>query len=485
MRCIIFLSLFLSALTSFGQKPAYDVQFKVEGWHDTTAYLANYYSESTYIRDTAHVNSKGEFHFDGKKPLERGVYMLVLKNSKIFEFVVGQQQFFKLETTTSDFIGSMKVTGDPDNKMFFDNWKRTVERHKEAEPFIKILQDSTLTEEQKKEARAAYTKINEKVQADHRELIAKNPTFVTAQLLKSGIEVVAPEPPKKPDGSIDSTFQLRWYRQHYFDNFDLADDALVRMPRPVYAEKVGQYLDNLFIQQADTLMKAIEWVVAKAKPNKETYKFAVFTLMRKYQEPTIMGLDAVYVGIYDKYIKNGEMDFWMGASHKKNVTDYAERLRKSLIGKTAPDLKMQDENLNPRSMYNIKNKYTLLYIYDPDCGHCRKETPKVVDFYKKNKTRFDVEVFAVCIDSSLVKMKKYMKEMDMTWINVNGMRSYVGDYRDYYDAITTPSLFIIDSKTKKIIGKKIAAEDLETFFINYEKFIKAHPPGKSGTSKGS
>ncbi len=276
--------------------------------------------------------------------------------------------------------------------------------------------------------------------------------------------LVAPEPPKKPDGSIDSTFQLKWYRQHYFDNFDLADDALVQMPRPIYAEKVGQYLDNLFIQQADTLMKAIDWVIAKAKPNKETYKFAVFTIMRKYQEPTIMGLDAVYVNIYDKYVKSGEMDFWMGASHKKNVADYAERLRKSLIGKTAPDLKMQDENLNPRSMYNIKNKYTILYIYDPDCGHCRKETPKVVAFYKKNKVKFDIEVFGVCIDSSLVKMKKYMKEMEMNWINVNGMRSYVGDYRDFYDAITTPSLFIIDSKTKKIIGKKIAADDLEDIF---------------------
>ncbi len=64
----------------------------------------------------------------------------------------------------------MKVTGDPDNKLFFDNWKRTMERHKEAEPFIKVLQDTTLSEDQKKEARAGYTKINEKVQADHKEL---------------------------------------------------------------------------------------------------------------------------------------------------------------------------------------------------------------------------------------------------------------------------------------------------------------------------
>jgi thiol-disulfide isomerase/thioredoxin len=315
-------------------------------------------------------------------------------------------------------------------------------------------------------------------------LIDKNPKSVTAQLLKSSLSVTAPEPPKKSDGTIDSSFQVKWYRQHFFDNFDLADDALVRMPKPVYSEKIDEYLDNLFTPQPDTIAKAVDWIIARAKPNKETYKFAVFALMRKFQEPKIMGLDAVYVHIYDKYVASGEMDFWMGASHKKNVKEYAERLRKSLIGKTGPNLIMQDENLKPKAMYNIKNKYTILYIYDPDCGHCRKETPKMVAFYEKNKAKFDLEVFAVCVDSSLVKMKKYMKEMNMQWVNVNGMRSYVGDYKDFYDAVTTPSLFILDSR-KKIIGKKIAADDLEHFFINYEKYIKAHPPEKSGTSKGS
>jgi hypothetical protein len=479
MRLIAFALFFCYTVVCAGQQPAYDIQFRVDGWKDTTAYLGNYFSESTYIRDTAKVNSKGEFHFDGKKPLERGVYLLVLGKSKIFEFVIGQQQHFKLETAVPDFVGNMKVTGDPDNKLFFENWKHTIERHKEAEPFVKILQDTTLKEEDKKVAREGYAKVNEKVQADHQELIAKNPKTITALLLKSGIAVKAPEAPKG-----DSTFQLRWYRQHFFDNFDLADEALTRMPKPVYTQKIDEYLDNLFVPQADTLIKAVDWIIGKAKPNKETYKFAVFTIMRKFQEPKIMGLDAVYVHLYDKYVATGEMDFWMGASHKKNVKEYAERLKKSLLGKTGPNLIMQDENLNPRSMYNIKNKYTILYIYDPDCGHCREETPKVVSFYEKNKAKFDVEVFAVCVDSSLVKMKKYIKEMNMKWVNVNGMRSYVGDYKDFYDAITTPSVFILDSR-RKIIGKKIAADDLETFFINYERYLKAHPPEKAGAPKGS
>jgi len=131
---------------------------------------------------------------------------------------------------------------------------------------------------------------------------------------------------------------------------------------------------------------------------------------------------------------------------------------------------MQDLNRKPRSMYDIKNKYTILFIFDPDCAHCKEETPKLVSFYDKKK--FDVEVYAVSADTSMAKMRDYIREMKMKWITVNGPRTYVGPYQDLYDAVTTPSLYVIDDK-KKIIAKKVPAEKLEDFFAQYEKFQKA------------
>jgi peroxiredoxin len=471
MRLTVFALCFFTAAVCLGQQ-GYNLQFKVQGWKDTTAYLGHYYGESTYLKDTAKVNSKGEFVFQGNKPLSRGVYFLVLNKIKIFEILVGDNQRFKMETNADEYIKNMIVTGDLDNKLFFENMLFSADRHKEADPYIKVLQDSTLKEDQKKDARIAYSKINDKVMAYQADIIAKYPKTLTATLFKANQPVRIPEPPKKPDGTIDSTFQLRWYREHFFDNFDLSDDALIRMPRPIYSEKINEYLDKLYAPQADTISKALQRVVAKAKKNQETYKYAVFIYLLKFQQPEIMGLDEVFVDLYDLYVANGEMDFWMNASMKKNMKDHAERLRKSLIGKTGPNLIMQDQNLKPRSMYDIKNRYTILYIFDPDCGHCKKETPKLASFYEKNKEKFNVEVFAVSTDSSMSKMKSYMKELNMKWITVNGPRTYVGSYHDFYDAMTTPSLFILDDK-KKIIGKKIPADKLEDFFINYEKFLKA------------
>jgi peroxiredoxin len=480
MRTSVYVILFLLSLSPLFGQTDYQIQFRVDGWKDTTAYLGHYYSESTYIKDTAKVNSKGEFVFEGKKPLGPGVYFLVLDKSKIFEFVIGKTQHFKMETRSDDLISNMKVTGDPDNQLFFENWKFNIERHKESEPYVKIVQDSTLKDDQKKkEARESVNRINEKVLAYQSDLISKNPETVTALILKSSQPVKVPDPPKKANGSIDSTFQLRWYREHFFDNFDLSNEALLRMPRPVYNEKINEYLDKLFAPQADTLTKAANGLIAKAKKNQETYKYATWNCLLKYQQHEIMGLDQVYVNLYDKYFASGEMNYWMNDKLRKTVKETADRLRKSLIGKPAPNLIMQDINKQPRSMHDLKGRYTILYIFDPDCGHCKEETPKLVDFYTKSKAKFGVDIYAVSADTSMAKMGDYIREMKMKFTVVNGPRTYVGPYQDLYDAITTPSLFVIDNK-KKIIAKKIPADKLEDFFTQYEKY---HKPGAGTAGK--
>lgn len=453
----------------------YKLRFKIDGLKDTTAYLGYYYGESTYVKDTARVNHTGEFVFDGAQTLPQGVYFLVLNKTRIFELVVGHNQDFLLETSTADYVKNMKVTGDVDNRLFFENMVFNMERHQEAEPFIKIIQDSTLSEDEKKAARESFRKVNEKVQAYQEKVIHEQPATLTARIFKANKPVQIPEPPRKADGNIDSTFQLRWYREHFFDHFDLADDALIRLPRPVYQEKVNEYLDKLYAPQADTLKKALTHVISKAKKNPETYKYAVWTLVMKFQNPEIMGLDEVYVHLNDTYFASGEMNFWANESMRKNLKEHADRLRKSLIGQKGANLIMQDANLKPRELYDIRNKYTVLYIFDPDCGSCKKETPKLVDFY--NKKKFDVEVYAVSADTSMVKMRKYIKEMNMSWVTVNGPRTYVGPYQDLYDANTTPTLYVLDHQ-KKIIGKKIPAEKLEDFLTQHEKIQRLKASGK-------
>lgn len=485
------LLLFVLAVIGFSAKAqtqsGYKINFKVKGWKDTTVYLGYYFGDITAIKDTARVKADGSFFFDNKNTLRQGVYFLVLNKTRIFDFVIGKQQFFTIETEKTDkddYISHVKVTGDEDNKLFFENMAFNMERNKEVEPFMKVLKDSSLKEDQKKEAREGFNKVNEKVMEHQKKLIEKYPATMTARLMNATRPVTIPDPPKKADGSIDSTFQLRYYRQHYFDNFNLADEAMIQLPKPMYQEKVKEYLEKLFVPQSDTITKAFNALVEKVKKNPETYKYLVMSGMFFYQQPEIMGLDEVFVNLYDKYFANGDMDYWVPSKTKQSMKEHADKIRTSMLGRPGTNLIMQDENFQPRALYDVKSKYTIVYFFRPSCGHCREETPKLVDFYNKNKTKYNVEVYAVSSDTSMKEMRDFIKEFKTPWLTVNGPRSYLKQhYSQLYHADTTPTIYILDEK-KIIIAKKLPVKQLDDFLDKYEKREAAKKAGVSKTGAG-
>ena len=67
MKYLLIPIVLISFLGHGQAKYGYQIDLKVQGLSDTTAYLGNYYGESTYLIDTAQVNRSGEFSFSGKK----------------------------------------------------------------------------------------------------------------------------------------------------------------------------------------------------------------------------------------------------------------------------------------------------------------------------------------------------------------------------------------------------------------------------------
>lgn len=474
-KIVLLITTVISISVSAQTKPGYSIEFNVKGLKDTTAYLGYYFAEQAYIRDTAKVNSKGEFTFSGKRALPEGPFFLLLNRTPLMQVMIGPNQHFSVITDTAGIrkpVGNV-IFNDIDNKIYYENQANIAALSKKAEPYVKILKDTTLKDEaKKKEAHEAWKKIGEEVQVYQDKIIAEHPKTLSARLFKSTKTVVVPDPPKRADGSIDSLWQLKYYREHFFDYFDLSDDALTRTFEPTYKNKVTEYLDKLYSQNPDTITNAITKIVSKAKRNPEAYKFMMWILTSKYATPEFMGMDEVFVWIYYTYYASGEMDFWANDKYKKSLKDLADKYCRSLIGKTAPNLMMQDANFQPKSMYDIKTKYVILYFYDPHCGSCKKETPVLVDFYNKNKTKFNLEVFAVNSDTTMSEMRKYIKEMGMKWITVNGPRTYFKvNYHDQYDADTTPTIYILDSN-HKIIAKKPPAANIEKFLTDYERLQK-------------
>ncbi|MEM6522821.1 MAG: DUF5106 domain-containing protein [Bacteroidota bacterium] len=467
-----FLLLFVFCSVNFGVfAQGYELKFRIEGLPDTTFLLGNFFGESTYVKDTAVANSLGEFIFSGNEPLEKGMYFLVLNKVRLFDFIIGDDQQFEVSTKHPDYVPNMKVIGDIDNSLFLEDMLFNAARNEEAQPFVRIVQDSLTSDNDKTEARARLDQISEKVNNHVKRIIGSHPRSVLATMMKANKKLTIPDAPKSPEGTVDSNWQYHYYRNHYWDNFDLGDPTLLRLSQPIYAKKVEEYLDRLIIPNPDSVVQAISEMAIVAKKNQDTYKYFVWTVTIKYQNPEIMGLDKVFVHIYDTYFATGEMDFWANAQLKKNLKERADQLRSSLIGMPAPNLIMQDQSFQKRELYDLDNDYTVIYFYDPDCGHCKKETPKLKSFF--DSTQFDVGVFTISADTSIVKMTDYISSMNMDkWVNVNGPRTYTINYQKLYDAVTTPTIYVLN-RDKQIIAKKIPAARLEEFIGQYEKVKKA------------
>src|SRR5437764_6527992 len=120
--------------------------------------------------------------------------------------------------------------------------------------------------------------------------IKEHPNTLLAKVFQASQEPDVPEAPKLENGQKDSTFAFRYYKEHYFDGFDFADDRLLRTP--VYHSKISTYLKTLTLQMPDSIIRVADFLVEKAKPNKETYKYMVWFITNTYETSNIMGMDA-------------------------------------------------------------------------------------------------------------------------------------------------------------------------------------------------
>ena len=65
------------------------IKFNIKNLNDSVVYLARYFGDNKYIKDTIVVNGKEKFTIEGEEQLECGIYLIVReKRNNYFEFLV-------------------------------------------------------------------------------------------------------------------------------------------------------------------------------------------------------------------------------------------------------------------------------------------------------------------------------------------------------------------------------------------------------------
>ncbi len=464
--CILIGLLFTSNVFADG----YQIKLKSKSVKDTTMLLAYHLGHKIFILDTTDINNKGMAVFEGEEALKPGIYLGVYPGSKYFEFIVpreAKEQKFSIETDTSNFVRSMKISGSEENKTFNAYQIFLADQSRKIK---KLKSELKKISKEDKDARIAKRKelnqVDTEIQAYREQLMEEQPDSYTAFLLRSMKEPVAPEAPKNEDGETDAYFGFYYIKKNFWKDFDFSDDRILRTP--IFHNKIEKFLDTYTPKHPDSINIAADIIIENSKANEELFKYALGYITQKYQKSKIMGMEAVFVHLAKNYYLKGQAD-WVNEKQLKKINERYQKLRHNLIGLKAKNIKMQDLEGEMTSLYELDASYTLLLFWDYKCGNCKKRMPKIAELYHKYKDK-GFEVFAVCTRSEIDKWKEYIDGKDLPFTHVIDPKNTT-HFRLYYDIYSTPTVYLLD-KDKKIVAKRLGEEQfdgmLEGFYAKEE-----------------
>lgn len=477
MKRIFAISLFIAITVNAlfaSEGKGFKIRVKLDNYESKELVLGFHYGEKQYVKDTAQIDADGYFTFEADTLLPPGIYLLVMhpNNTYIQILMPEKDQDFTVITDAKDSVNKMKFKGSEDNDAFYDYLRFLGKYRPEADSLrAKINKASQADSVKYAQELDGLDKIVKKYQED---IIARHPGSLTARITKAALEPEVPEFTGTEQDVIRKRYY--WIRAHYFDNIDISDPALLRSP--VLQPKVEQFITKVVPQHPDSVNVALDELFAKMKNSPENFKYFLVYFLNMYAKSQIVGFDACYVHLALNYYCMG-LAPWAKKEDIEKICDNAHRLEPILIGKTAPNITVVDRHGQSHSLWDVDADYTVLFFWAPDCGHCKKAAPFMVDFAKKFKDR-GVKIFAVC-----TSVAKTMEDKDAPecWKGIeedkfsddlfmNMADPFIRSrYKTLYDVQSTPQIFILD-REHKILLKRIGADQMEKVMDELMQFEK-------------
>ena len=427
-------------------------------------YLTYYMGKNFILQDSAAVSNTGKSVFKSTQKLPGGIYVLVFPGKRLTaDFLIDKDQIVSINADTNH-LDKIIISGSPANTIFkqyqaFVNVKgKQLQEEKIQFNIAKNAVDSLKHE-------AAYKKYSKELNDYRFNIVKEKPTSMMAVLLNALKEPAYPT--TLAVTHQDSIENYNFYKRHYWDGITFMDDRIIRSP--FFLPKLETYYREVMPQSSDSLIKDIDYKLLLARTNTEMYKFLLNWFTDEYISPKYMGQDAVFVHLYEQYHSKG-ITTWLNEKQHAAITKRAFMVMANLIGEKAADLDFVDVNGKPSSLYNVDAAYTVVIFWDPTCGHCKKELPRIDSIYRASWKQKNVKIYAVLSEAEKLK-KEWLKYIDEhkieDWVNVYQSNESLAletkeqrpSYRQLYDVVVTPTLYLLD-KDKHIIAKKLSLEQI-------------------------
>jgi len=481
----------------------YEITVELKNCPDTLAYLTYYQFDKTMIKDTCTSVKNGKIVFTGKNKLEKGIYSVVSQRKAIyFDFFVDEntQKLQMKSEASANIAKDLVALNSPLENEFFryvefiNNQNREFVTYRDNNKFLNKKDSLNLTNKQRE--------IEKTIQDYEEKFLDKHKGTYVADVLNLKVEKLLKDVPKASNGRPDSIASYNYYRKHFWDNVDFADDGTMR--NPFFHVKIKKYFDNIVPRHPDSVSVEIDKIMNKTKPGSLMYKLLLAHFTYTYETTKMMGFDKVFVHMSDTYFKTGRANnIYDDPDIVNKIIKRADKIKPLLVGSQAMDLfmiKAEDfDKMKAMGFESAKNSeemtkvfykneaqvnkmfvklsdvqadYTILLFWDVDCGHCQKEVPIVLEQYNDLiKEKKNVKVYSVYMQHEGEKYLQYIADHKLPWINVYDGAHY-NNAIEKYDVYSTPVIYILD-KNKTIKAKRIDANQIKTIIDVIEKENKA------------
>ncbi|MDL2308055.1 redoxin domain-containing protein [Bacteroidales bacterium OttesenSCG-928-C03] len=433
MNKIIFFALCLVSpfVSLVAQNDAgYAIQFKIEDIPDKTLYIIGCHGSDYYIVDSAKVKKKGVVFKNKTRIIPAGIYQLANNNCDSYlDFIVENDRDFTITTSLKNPYFSARIENSEENTLFFEYMKHKIANDGTLEGFTNDL--------------ASFS----------------NNSLLHFYLKTTQYKFDSPAFDEIEDEDERLLQQYLYFKNHFFDNLDLSDSRILRIPVDYGIE---YFFTEVVIHNPDSLKKEVDKFIALTKGNKEVRDYLLRELYFIFHVGDPVS-DMLFVYLYEQYCPDGQCD-WLDELLARRFTRDYKRLYKLMPGKKVPPLEAYDENERKQSTDSIPNKNIILWFWDPDCEDCLDQTPVLYDFYAVYKDTYDIEVYAVSITEDVERWERFTRENQLDWINVSyGMGEPNYDFVDYFDLLTTPAIYLIN-KDHVILDRMFSLDDLHFIF---------------------
>jgi len=433
------------------------LSFQLEGLKQSSVTLGYYFGGQAFRVDSATVDAvTGRFAFQ-KEGLKPGLYFLSSGGSRLFDFILASpSDSFAIRGSLANGVLLAENSSENEAYFAFERERKKLEEQISAqEQMLDMVGRAT------KGDTASLTPLQKTLEAlfksgDSLAVSFSNnyPSTLYAQMLRS---VRPPDPPQnlKPGlkGKPNPAYS-RWQRQHYFDHTDFRDERLLRN------NFWHTFFDGFFAQHVvptpDSLMVAIDEVLAKMPRNAAFYQFSVLRLTQFFEQNEAPGADRIFVHLADKYLRKTETP-WLDLATLERLAYKADAHRPNLTGSLAINFELPDETGKTHTLYGVQAPVTMLVFYSPLCEQCKETMPKIYQTYLDYSPK-GIKAIALNTDKHHGYWKKFVSQQNWEWLDLaspNGLE----DLEKQFAAVNLPVIYLLD-KDKRIVAKRVRPDKL-------------------------